>query len=256
MYLIDMKSFLLSFFILFLSCGKIVESPFLAEAELKDYNLINLKKIQNIKLEKIMIISDIHSSYEELDSLVSTINKNDLLLITGDVTNLGLTREYDLLNSILKKIKIPFLVSVGNHDLLNEGEENFSRLFGSFNFFVDSLDHRFIIYNNNTWESTSKNYYSNEWLQETLSESVKQNIILSHVPFDDKDRFTNQFIIETKNMFNDNNVILTFNGHNHNYNKTEYENFIQYTVGAIDKKYYLLMSVDELGGYEIEKINF
>ena len=245
--------FLISLF--FLSCGRLEESPYLIDIKEKKYNDYFMSKLSNKKINKIIIVSDIHNSYEELDKIVDKINKVDLLLITGDISNLGLNREYENLDKILSKIKIPFLTTAGNHDLLNQGEGIFFKLFGSFNFYVDILDLRIVMYNNNNWESSRKNYYSKTWLEEVLSTSLN-NIVLTHVPFNDKDRFNEEEILELKRIYNENNVFFSFNGHNHNYGKKEYENFTSYTVGSIDKKSYLVLTLDELEGYKVEKVNF
>jgi Icc-related predicted phosphoesterase len=69
---------------------------------------------------KIEALGDIHikeTSKDSLQSIVRSVNADaDLLLLCGDLTNLGLPEEADVLIEELKQSQVPVLAVFGNHD--------------------------------------------------------------------------------------------------------------------------------------------
>ncbi|KAA0003086.1 MAG: metallophosphoesterase [Thermoplasmata archaeon] len=87
---------------------------------------------------KIVHISDIHYSkswmflHETFRKCIEMVNEEDpdVVIITGDVTDYGLTSEFQGVREELKDISSPYLVVPGNHDSRHEGYKKFETFFG------------------------------------------------------------------------------------------------------------------------------
>ena len=84
----------------------------------------------------IVQISDLHVGsqflQEKFDTLVDEVNeiKPDLIVITGDLTNEGLIKEYEKCKSLIEKFNTKKIIAIsGNHDYRNTGYLLFKRFF-------------------------------------------------------------------------------------------------------------------------------
>ena len=71
--------------------------------------------------------------YDETDDFVSHLNKRDdidFVIHGGDVSDFGVTDEFLWQRDIMNKLKIPYVVLLGNHDCLGTGEETYRAIFG------------------------------------------------------------------------------------------------------------------------------
>jgi Icc-related predicted phosphoesterase len=77
---------------------------------------------------KILSISDLHYSLPQFDWLVQNCEKYDLIIMAGDMMDLGSYVDTDTQASVVgqyfRKIcaKVPMVVCSGNHDLVDEGD--------------------------------------------------------------------------------------------------------------------------------------
>ena len=85
---------------------------------------------------KIVQISDLHVGsqflQEKFDTLVDEVNEIDpeVIVITGDLTNEGLMKEYEKCKTLLTKFKTKKIIAIsGNHDYRNTGYLLFKRYF-------------------------------------------------------------------------------------------------------------------------------
>ena len=84
----------------------------------------------------IVQISDLHVGsqflQEKFDTLVDEVNElnPDVIVITGDLTNEGLMKEYEKCKSLLTKFNTKKIISIsGNHDYRNTGYLLFKKFF-------------------------------------------------------------------------------------------------------------------------------
>ena len=84
----------------------------------------------------IVQLSDLHvgSQFQQdvFDTLVKEVNelKPDVIVITGDLTNEGLRKEYEQCKSLLEKFNTKKIISIsGNHDYRNTGYLLFKKYF-------------------------------------------------------------------------------------------------------------------------------
>ena len=94
----------------------------------RDQNTKNLERLQ-LKGHKdsfcFVVISDTQRFYEELDDFVKKVNNYpdiSFIVLNGDITDFGLRSEYLWISHRLQKLSFPFLVVIGNHDMLGNGD--------------------------------------------------------------------------------------------------------------------------------------
>lgn len=252
----------LTIFLLYSSC-KYKLSTYSANTPKQRLNAVNLARIQIQEATetphfKIALIADTHNYYEELNELVGTINSRgpySFVIVAGDITNLGLLEEYDNSRRFLNKLKYPYLVAVGNHDLLANGDPIYKRMFGHSDFSFSYMGVHFIIFDNNNWEN-SGTVPDTAWVEAQLSGSnASERILIAHVPPNDRERFTEDQIQRWQDLTKLHAIHYFFTGHNHNPEESTFGNAIHITIGAPSKgSYYELMI--EPGGIRHQKVDF
>ena len=106
---------------------------------------------------------------------------------------------------------------------------------------------KFILFNNNNWESVSK-VPDSSWIEKELTQTSQKNILLfSHVAPDDPDRFNKAQISDFKALLNRYGVGYYVNGHNHNYGDSKFGNVTQVTAGSSSKKVLLEITIGNQG---------
>ena len=89
-------------------------------------------------------ISDTQRWYDETEDAVESINQRgdvDFVVHCGDISDFGMTNEMELQRDILEKLRVPYVVLLGNHDCLGTGADTFRWLFGDPNFLTSSMSH-------------------------------------------------------------------------------------------------------------------
>jgi len=86
---------------------------------------------------KLIHISDLHYGSSEfklryLENIIEYINdrKPDAVICTGDITHKSRKNEYEFISTYLKRIEVPLLNVIGNHDAANNGVVFFERYIG------------------------------------------------------------------------------------------------------------------------------
>ena len=226
------------------SCGEFNVSPYVSNTKNYNTNSSELSKISSTEAGaptnyKIAVISDTHNYYEQLKSQVDYINKRkneyEFVIVAGDITNLGLLREFETTRDFLEDLEIPYIVAAGNHDLLSNGESIYDQMFGSSNFSFTFKQTKYIVYNNNNWEASGKSP-DLDFLEAELASSTSTNIVLvSHVSPEDKARWTTEEIDALKNLVTTYSVNYYLNGHDHNPGCGSFATSTRCTIGASNK---------------------
>lgn len=255
---------ILGLYIIAVSC-KFNISPYTSDAPKLSLNDLNVRIIKSMESEiptsfKIALISDTHNYYKELDEQIDVINTSSyaFVIVAGDITNLGLLEEFHEARSYFNELKVPYLVAVGNHDLISSGRRIYNRIFGSDNFHFILHDVHFIILNNNNWESPGI-APDMEWIETVLAESDPNHkkVLIAHVSPEDPERFTYEEIKRWEDLMIQYDVDYFFNGHDHNPYEKPFGNGTRITIGAPSKKgiYELLISPGA-GGITHQKVSF
>lgn len=220
--------------------------------------LININEPTVAATFKIAFLSDTHNYYDELNSAVKTINKNGpyaFVVVNGDITNYGMLEEFDKTRSILNKLNFPYLVGVGNHDLLSNGNMIFLRMFGATDFSLIYKNLHLIFFNNNNWE-TSGAVPDINWVESELRTSTSQfRILIAHVSPVDQARFSPDISATWETLVTTYGVNYFINGHDHHSNVVDFAGIPRITIGAPSKGSFFELTVSP-GGITHQKISF
>jgi 3',5'-cyclic-AMP phosphodiesterase len=254
------------------ACGDPVSfSPF--EAQVADvFKNTTEKNLYQIRLLdtaanrpfKVVLLSDSHYHFSSLKDAIKDINQHNdfsFIIVTGDISENGLLKEFEIFHQIMSHSRIPYVTVIGNHDHLSNGAEIYRQMFGPLNYSFAFHGVKFVAWDNTEWESKEKVDY--QWLEqalknrndlEAISAPYRHVIPFSHVPpFDgqfekNKDRF--QSLLEAHD------IKLSVHGHKHEFSVETGENDIRYmTVGSPQKRNYAALTIAD-GDITISKIEY
>ena len=127
---------------LFAGCDMIEYHPY--DGRVKGETGINAKNIKRIEsscAEKETIrfvwMGDTQGWYSDTEKFVKAVNARndvDFVIHGGDIADYGMTREFMNMRDIMNKLRVPYVVVIGNHDCLGTGREVFQHIFGEVNF--------------------------------------------------------------------------------------------------------------------------
>ena len=138
----------------------------------------------------IVQLSDLHvgSQFqpEVFETIVKEVNElnPDVIVITGDLTNEGLMKEYEKCKSLLKQFKTKKIISIsGNHDYRNTGYLLFKKFFPFET--INELDDDVVLVTVGTARPDRNNgevgYRQNLWLERTMKKyKDKIKIVAMH----------------------------------------------------------------------------
>ncbi|MFD2513540.1 metallophosphoesterase family protein [Pontibacter locisalis] len=238
------------------ACEEFEYSPYevrLREDE-KDINKRNVEKINQLNISpadtlKFILTADTQGFYEENELLVQHVNQHngdaDFLLLGGDITDFGLTMEFRLVNDDFKKLKMPYVAVIGNHDAINNGQEVFRAMYGDYDISFAVGGSKFILLNTNYLEFDKK-VPDLDWLEKELAASTGyQNVfVLSHIP-PTNNEFGPQKAERYSNLVSNYNVAFSLHGHNHSFRfHHPFDGRIPYLeTGATEKREYIVFTV-------------
>ena len=232
---------------------------------------INAKNIARIEAAtagrdaiRFAVISDTQRWYDETEDAVQALNNRDdidFVLHAGDMSDFGMKVEFERQRDILNRLRVPYVVLLGNHDCLATGEEIFQKVFGAFNFAFTAGDIRFICLNTNALEFDLREPVPNfEFLESELADfpaEATRTIVTMHArpyteQFDNNVARVFQFVIREFPR-----LLCCINGHGHSYNVAELfdDGVLYYECDNIHKRSYLLFTVNS-EGYECTRVEF
>jgi predicted phosphodiesterase len=232
-------------------------------------NARNIEKIGKNCREKASIrfalISDTQRWYDETADFVNEINKHgdiDFVVHAGDISDFGLTKEFIWMRDILNKMKMPYVVLLGNHDHLGSGANVYHEIFGHFNFSFLAGKTKFICLNTNALEfDYSVPVPDFAFMKAELpddNDDYEKTVVVMHAP-----PFSEQFNNNVANSFE--YAVRQFPklqcclyGHIHSMSSEDLfgDGVMYHSVSCIETRRYLIFSIKAEGGYEYETANF
>lgn len=249
--------------VLFAGCSKFEFDPN-QSVDLKSADRLNYRNVERLsglsnKEELTFVVTgDSHLDYDNLERMVEEVNSDkdvDFVLHTGDITDHGLLREFEWAVARMEKLKVPFVVTLGNHDLLSNGDEVYRHMFGNENFVFTVDSTRFICYNSNGREYDFKGRVPNlPWLESVMKPDGTFNsiVLISHVPFWDYD-FDYALRADYVNLVNNINkevpVLASFSGHLHvqGVEKRQETPVPHLIPGSMNRRTYLRVTINSKG---------
>jgi hypothetical protein len=125
----------------------------------KDINNKNIKLIESACKEKDTIrfvtMGDSQRWYDETEDFVKSVNARgdvDFVIHGGDISDFGVTDEFEWQRDIMNGLNVPYVVIIGNHDCLGTGLETYESIFGEQNFSFIAGRVKFLCLNTNSME--------------------------------------------------------------------------------------------------------
>lgn len=151
---------LTSFALLLSSCDLIDYHPYDVRISGEtNVNAHNIAEIESNCKDKTTIrfvtMGDSQRWYDETEDFVKHLNRRDdidFVIHGGDISDFGVTDEFLWQRDILNKLKVPYVVLIGNHDCIGTGEDSYRAIFGRPNFSFIAGRVKFVCLNTNALE--------------------------------------------------------------------------------------------------------
>ncbi|MCR5887499.1 metallophosphoesterase [Hymenobacter sp. J193] len=181
-------------------CADLLEfSPndYRSPGDQQDLTVKNLARLQAAPLPpgdtlRFVFTGDSQRFYDEAEALVKSVNQQagiQFVLIAGDISDFGMGREMRWVDDHLRKLSVPYLTVIGNHDQVGNGREAYQHIFGPLNYSFTYGDTQFIMTDTNGREYNFNGQVPDlPWVQQQLADNgARRQIIVSHVPPQDED---------------------------------------------------------------------
>jgi len=243
------------------SCQEVFDySPYIIDFS-EDDKLCNLKNIEELQYNiltdssiRIAITGDTHRDFDELDLFVESVNKEiknsgiDFAIHVGDFADFGLPKQYIWTNTSLKKLNCPYIVNLGNHDLVGNGSQAYTEMYGDYNFSFIYKKIKFVFINTNSLEFNFNGDVPNiKWLDSQLlpSNEFEKAVVVFHVPPMNTDFDSNLEYSFHKTIAKYDNVLLAIHGHLHHYDLYKpYPDSVNYlNVYSLEKLKYNIVTI-------------
>lgn len=241
------------------SCSDLIEySPFDADVSSMDINKDHIYRITEgpvMDTLKFAVFSDVHEDYDAMHDALKDINRRNeagFVIVNGDVTNAGLSQEFEWYASVIPSSAVPVVTVIGNHDCLANGLLIYKRMFGAYNRSFVTGGYKLILFNNIIWENnlTSPDY---EWLREELA-SEYHNILLSHMPPITSDIGALHRIVYNS-IADSTNTKMAIHSSAHRYSEYDYYGIPSLITTTVkDREYYLIKAFN--GEFKVTRMNF
>lgn len=233
----------------------------------KGQNASNIPRIEVACADKdtirFAVISDTQRWYDEMRDEVRSINARadvDFVLHCGDLSDFGMTKEYEWQTNVLQKLRVPYVVLLGNHDCVGSGKEVYRSVFGTENFAFTAGFVRFVCLDTNALEYDFSSPVPNLTFMrneaDDVPEEVTATIVAMHVmPFSDEfnDDVAEAFEHQIRRM---RNPLCCLCGHGHTtetsepfgdgilYHQITCAKYRQYYVFTLTKEGYAYETID------------
>lgn len=233
---------------------------------------INAENIQRIEQQcfgrdslRFALIADTQRKYDDTKDVVRALNaRNDLdfVIHAGDISDFGVTREFEIQRDLLEKLKVPYVVLIGNHDCIGTGPASYQYIFGNPDFSFNAGDTHFLCLNTNALEydyaTPIPNFDFIRRTRENLPPQIRRTVVGMHAK-----PGSEQFPENVADLFQ--NEIHKFPGlsfcicgHGHHVLVEDHFNdgIIYYQCGAVYVRSYMVFTLTKDGQYEYELVDF
>jgi 3',5'-cyclic AMP phosphodiesterase CpdA len=204
------------------------------------------------------VIGDVQLAFDEAEIVVERLGRIEGLAFVvqlGDFTDLGMLDEYQLMNEIFRRLDVPYLVVVGNHDLLGNGGAIYDRMFGPRRLAFTYGRTRFVLLDTNSREYGFGGRVPDlAWLAERLVPDGDHDraVVLSHVPPTSGD-FDPALREPFHALLAERGVEISFHAHEHRYEDRQRDGVRYVLADAAAGRSFLLVSEHPSGELEVER---
>jgi Icc-related predicted phosphoesterase len=213
---------------------------------------------------RFIFTGDSQRFYDEAEDLVSAVNKEpgiSFVLVAGDISDFSLAREMKWVDQQLRKLGVPYVTVVGNHDLNGNGRPTYQHIYGALDYSFVFGDTKFTLIDTNSREyNFNGSIPSMSRLGAELRnvEGARRQIVVMHVPPDNEDfdpALTQPF---TQALAQTPNLVCAMNGHNHAYRIGQpFGDGVTYVNSdAFSERHYLVVTVWGDKEFRIKRVAF
>ena len=213
---------------------------------------------------RFVFTGDSQQFYDEADGLVESVNRQpgiQFLVVAGDISDFGLAREMRWVDEKLRRLSVPYLTVVGNHDLVGNGREAYQHIFGPLDYTFMYGDTKFTLLDTNGREYNFNGQIPNMgWLRPQLAnlDGARRQVVIAHVPptnddFDPALRMPYAQALRTAP-----GLVFEMNGHNHGYSIGQpYNDGVTYVNSdAFSERHYMVVTVWGNREFRIKRVAF
>ena len=228
----------------------------------RDWNEQQLDFLQSdsvFKPFRVALIADTHTEYDNFIDFVELINHADsvdFIICNGDITLSGISKEFKWYHDIIRKLNLPIITLIGNHDYLSNGAEVFKTMFGPVNFTFEYNNCKFVMFDDIVWENP-RGEINYTWLDSVLHNDNNYTHVVpfSHIPpWDEQIDYANKRVMH--HHYLSHGVTKSFHGHVHKLLVRHlYEDPVEYICAPNMKRRAFLMlnfTKDSIGYEHIE----
>lgn len=212
---------------------------------------------------RFVFTGDSQRFYDEAEDLVKSVNQQagvQFLIIAGDISDFGFGREMRWVDDHLRKLKIPYVTVIGNHDSVGNGRKAYEAIFGPLNYSFSYGDTKFIMTDTNGREYNFDGKIPNmPWVNQELRDtSTRRHVIISHVPPQDEDFDPVVREAYTSALRNDPRLAFEMNGHRHDFSIGEpFNDGVTYINSyGFEKRQYVIVTVWGDKQFRLKKVQF
>ncbi|MBD2713436.1 metallophosphoesterase [Hymenobacter sp. BT646] len=217
---------------------------------------------------RFVFTGDSQRFYDQAESLVESVNQQpglSLMVVAGDISDFGLAREMRWVDKRLRKLNIPYLTVIGNHDHVGNGRAAYQHIFGPLNYSFVYGDTKFIMVDTNSREYNFNGRIPDlPWVQQQVSDlqGAKRQVVMSHVPPQDLDFDQNLMPDYTRMLAEAPKLAFELNGHRHDFSIGEpFGDGVTYINSyAFEENQYVILTLwndaDDKPQFRLKKVQF
>ncbi|GAA3969977.1 metallophosphoesterase family protein [Hymenobacter antarcticus] len=213
---------------------------------------------------RFVFTGDSQQFYDEVEDLVTSVNQQPgvaFMVVAGDISDFGLAREMRWVDEKLRRLYMPYVTVIGNHDLVGNGREAYQHIYGALDYSFVYGDTKFTLLDTNGREYNFDGSAPNMgWLKPQLTnlDGARRQVVISHVPptNDDFDPALRAPYVQA--LREAPNLVFQMNGHNHSSSVTQpYNDGVTYiNSDAFSERRYMVVTVWGNRQFRIKRVAF
>lgn len=214
---------------------------------------------------RFVFIGDSQRFYEEAEDFVKSVNQQSgiaFVAVSGDISDFGLIREMRWVHDRLKKLDVPYLTVIGNHDMVANGREAYQEVYGPLNYSFEYGHTRFVFVDTNGREYGFNGRVPDvPWVEQALANpgpGISRQVVMSHVPPHDAD-FDPQLVDPyVQALSTAPRIAFELNGHKHDFSIGQpYENGLTFINSySFEKRQYAVLTLWGEKGFKLDTVQY
>ena len=212
---------------------------------------------------RFVFTGDSQRFYDDAEDLVNSVNQQpgiQFLVVSGDISDFGLGREMRWVDDQLRRLHVPYLTVIGNHDQVANGRDAYQEIFGPLNYSFTYADTKFIMTDTNGREYNFNGRIPDmNWVSRELrAPDTRRHVVVSHVPPQDVDFDPATRDAYVQALREDPRLVFEMNGHRHDYGVGQpFQDGVTYVNSyAFEKRQYLIVTVWGDREFRLKQVSF